>query len=71
MTQKQLHCTPTWAMPSKPAKHSKLLTSLQQLRSLRLAGKVRILAKAHVPEVVPKRTKYGEMPSDDRRAMIR
>lgn len=30
-----------------------------------------MLAKAHVPEVVPRSTKYGDMPLEDRREMMR
>ena len=71
MNQKHAHCTPTCTTPSKPAKHSKPLISLQHARSARLAGRVSILAKPHVPDVVPRRTKYGEMPSEDRRAIMR
>lgn len=71
MTMKQLHCTPTCAIPNTPAKHSKPFSSRQQSRSRRLEGRVRILAKAQVPDVVPKSTKYGEMPVEDRREMMR
>ncbi len=71
MNQKHAHCTPTCATPSKPAKHSKPLICLQHAKSARLAGNVSMFAKPHVPDVVPRRTKYGEMPSEDRRAMIR
>lgn len=71
MKQKQLHCIPICAMPSRPAKHAKPLISRQHAKSARLAGSVRMLAKAHVPEVAPSSTKYGEMPSEERRAMMR
>ena len=71
MTMKQLHCTPTCAIPNTPATHSKPLSSPQQARSRRLAGRVKMLAKAQVPDVVPRSTKYGEMPTDDRREMMR
>ena len=71
MTIKQLHCTPICAIPNTPAKHSKPFNSRQQAKSRRLAGRFKILAKAHVPDVVPRRTKYGEMPVEDRREMIR
>lgn len=71
MTMKQLHCTPTCAIPKAPATHSKPLSSRQHARSRRLAGRVKILAKAQVPDVVPRSTKYGEMPVEDRREMMR
>lgn len=57
MTVKQAHCTPTCAIPSNPAKHSNPFTSLQHPISARLDGSARMLAKAQVPEVVPRRTK--------------
>lgn len=71
ITVKQDHCTPTWAIPSNPAKHEKPLMYLQQATSARLFGRTRIFAKAQVPDVAPSRTKYGEIPNDDRRLMIR
>lgn len=71
ITLKQNHCTPTWAMPRSPAAHSNVLTVLQHCTSARDAGRTSILAKAHVPEVVPRRMKYGEIPSDVPRVMIR
>lgn len=71
MTVKQDHCTPTWAMPSSPAKQANPLISLQQAMSSRLRGSTNILANWHVPDVVPKRTKYGERPKEERRLMIR
>ncbi|KAL8677326.1 MAG: hypothetical protein Q9186_006238 [Xanthomendoza sp. 1 TL-2023] len=40
-----------------PAKQPKASISLQHARSTRLVGKVRILANAKVPDVVPKSTK--------------
>jgi hypothetical protein len=70
ITLKQNHCTPTCAIPKSPATHSNVLTVLQQATSAREAGRTRIFAKAHVPEVVPSRMKYGEIPSDVPRAMI-
>lgn len=39
--------------------------------SEREAGRTRMLANAHVPDVVPSRTKYGEMPNEEWRAMMR
>lgn len=57
MTVKHDHCTPIWATPKIPAKHPNALISLQHARSARLSGRVRMLANAKVPEVVPKRTK--------------
>lgn len=71
MTVKQNHCTPTCAMPRSPAAHSNAPTVLQHATSAREAGRTRILAKAHVPEVVPRRMKYGDMPSEVPRAIIR
>lgn len=71
ITLKQNHCTPTCAIPRSPAVHSNVLTVLQQATSAREAGRTRMFAKAHVPDVVPRRMKYGEMPSDVPRAMIR
>jgi hypothetical protein len=71
ITVKQDHCMPIWAMPKSPAAHSKVLTDLQHATSAREAGKTNMFAKAHVPEVVPRRTKYGEMPSEVLRAIIR
>lgn len=70
ITQKQNHCTPTCAIPSNPAAHSNALTVLQQATSARDAGWTRMFAKADVLEVVPSRTKYGEIPSDVPRDMI-
>lgn len=69
MTEKQNHWTPSWAMPNIPAAHSKLLTTLQHATSAREAGRTSMLAKEHVPEVVPRRMKYGEMPSEVPREM--
>lgn len=71
MTEKQNHCTPTCAIPSKPAKHSKELMVLQHATSALDIGNTSILAKALVPDIVPKRIKYGDMPLDVRREMIR
>ncbi len=71
MIAKHTHAIPTWAIPSSPAKHSNPDTSRQQARSARLAGRVRIFAKAKVPDVVPRSTKYGDIPSDERREIRR
>lgn len=71
MTEKQNHCTPTCAIPSRPATHSNAPTVLQHATSAREAGKTRMFANAHVPDVVPSKMKNGEMPSDVPRAMIR
>ena len=68
---KQDHWTPTCAIPRSPAKHSNELTVLQQATSALEAGRTSIFANAHVPDVVPRRTKYGDMPSDVPRDMIR
>ncbi len=57
MTVKQDHWTPICATPRIPEKHPNALISLQHARSARLSGRVRMLAKAKVPEVVPNRTK--------------
>jgi hypothetical protein len=54
---KQDHCTPTWAIPRSPAVHSNVLTVLQHATSARDAGRTKIFAKAHVPDVVPRRMK--------------
>lgn len=71
MMEKQNHCTPTCAIPNNPAAHSNVLTVLQHATSARDAGSTRIFANAQVPEVVPRRMKYGDMPSEVPRAMIR
>ena len=71
MNAKQAHCTPSCTMPSTPATHSKVSSSLQQPASWMLLGKVMIFVKPAVAEVVPSRTKYGEMPSEVPREMIR
>lgn len=71
MKAKQTHCTPSCTMPSTPAMHSNVSNSLQQPASWMLSGKVRILANPAVAEVVPSRTKYGEMPSEVPRMIIR
>lgn len=68
--KKQLHCTPTWAIPRRAAPQAKPSISSQQPMSSRLRGRTRILAMAHVPEVVPRSTNHGERPSDVRRRMI-
>jgi len=67
---KQTHCVPTWAMPSSPAAHSNELTVLQHATSARDEGSTKIVAKADVPDVVPRRIKYVERPSDVPRDMI-
>jgi hypothetical protein len=36
-----------------------------------LRGRTRILAKAEVPDVVPSRIKYGDIPKELRREMMR
>jgi hypothetical protein len=71
ITLKENHCTPSCAMPRSPAAHSNVLTTLQQATSAREAGSTRIFAKADVLEVVPRRIKNGEMPSDVPREIIR
>lgn len=57
MEKKQSHCMPTWSTPSSPAKQASPLISEQQATSCAVLGKTRILAKAEVPDVVPRRTK--------------
>ena len=57
ITAKHAHCTPICATPRIEAKHSKPLTNLQHPMSARLAGNVKIFAKAKVPDVVPSNTK--------------
>lgn len=71
MRKKQLHCIPTCAMPSSAAVHANGLISLQHLKSVRVRGRTRMFATAHVLEVVPRRMKYGERPAEERRAMMR
>ena len=67
---KQIHCAPTCAIPNRPAAHSNALTALQQATSARDAGRTKMVAKVHVPEVVPSRIKYVEIPSDVPRDII-
>jgi hypothetical protein len=57
MTVKHAHCTPTWAIPNSPATHSNVLVVLQHATSALEAGRTRIFANAHVPEVAPNRMK--------------
>lgn len=71
MMVKQIHCIPICTTPSKPAVHSKGLTSRQQATSARDSGKVKMLPNCELADVTPSRTKYGEMPSDVPREMIR
>jgi hypothetical protein len=71
MMLKQNHIAPTCAIPSRPAKHSNELTVLQQVTSALDAGSVRMFANPLVAEMTPKRTKYGDMPSEVRRDTIR
>lgn len=58
-------------IPRSPAKQEKPLISLQHAISLALLGRTSTLESEDVPEVVPRRTKYGEIPKEDLRAMIR
>jgi hypothetical protein len=60
MKKKQVHWTPTCAIPSNAAVHAKVPISLQQPISARLDGRVRIFAMPAVPETVPRRTNIGE-----------
>ena len=71
MSAKQTHCTPSWAIPSRPARHSNVSTVLQHAMSWREGPTVRMLAKPHVAEAVPRSTHQGEMPSDVPREMMR
>lgn len=71
ITAKQTHCVPICAIPSKPAVHSKGLTSLQQATSARDWGSVRMFPNWELADVTPSRTKYGDMPSEEPREMIR
>lgn len=68
---KENHCTPNCAMHKSPATHSNALLTLQQAMSVLEIGRTRMFAKAQVLDVVPRRMKYGEMPSDVPRDMIR
>jgi hypothetical protein len=62
---------PIWNTPSSPAKQASPLISWQQATSAAVLGKTRMFAKAEVPDVVPRRTKYGEIPKELRREMMR
>lgn len=69
--KKASHCMAIWNTPSSPAKQANPLISRQQATSCAVDGNTRILAKAEVPDVTPRRIKYGEIPKELRRAMIR
>lgn len=71
MNKKQAHCIATWASPNKPEKQAMPLISRQQRTSSQLRGSNKMFKKAHVAEAIPSRTKYVEMPSDDRRSRRR
>lgn len=71
MSAKQIHCTPSCAMPNRPVKHSEVSTWLQHAMSSLDGGTVRMLANPEVAEVTPKRTNQGDMPSEVRRDMMR
>lgn len=62
---------PSWAIPSRPAAHSKVPNSLQQAMSRLEGGTVRMLAKPAVADVTPSKTNQGEMPSEVPLAIIR
>ena len=47
-----------------PAKQASPFISLQHATSLALRGRTRMLAKPFVADVVPNRTKYGEIPKE-------
>ncbi len=51
--------------------HSNVSNSLQQPMAARDGGTVNMLAKPAVADVVPRRTKYGDMPSEVPREMMR
>ena len=68
---KHIHCTPSCAMPRRPATQCNVSSSLQQATSCRDWGRSRMFAKADVADVVPSRMKKGEMPSEVPRWMIR
>ena len=71
MVKKQSHWTKSWPMPRIPAKQEKEELTEQQAQSSLLVGRERMLAKALLADRVPRRTKYGEMPSDDLCATMR
>lgn len=71
MIVKQNHCTPTCAIPRSPAMQEKVPLVLQHATSALEAGRTRIFANAHVPDVAPRRMKYGDMPSEVPREMMR
>ena len=70
MKKKHVHCTAICAIPSSADAHANRLISLQHPMSRVLAGSVKILVILAVPDTVPRRTKRGERPRDDLRAMI-
>ena len=71
MVKKQSHCTKSCPIPKRPAKQEKAELTEQQAQSSRLVGRATMLAKALLAEVVPRRTKYGDMPSEERRFIMR
>ena len=70
MKKKHVHCTPICAIPNKAAAQGNLPISLQQAMSVVLSGRVRMLAMLAVPDTVPRRTKSGLRPREERREMI-
>lgn len=70
MTVKQVHCIPSCMTPKTPAKHSNPDMYLQHAMSALVVGSTTTFAKAAVADVVPSSTKYGEIPSLERLAMI-
>lgn len=70
MIAKQSACTPTWNMPNSPAKQENPSISLQQAMSSPLLGSTRMFEKEKVPDVVPSKIKYGDIPKEDRRDII-
>ena len=71
MVKKQRHGVTTWKIPRRPAKQEKPLTFEQQAISWRLCSWDTTLATAAEPDVVPSRTKYGEIPKELLRVMMR
>ena len=71
MSVKHNHWVPSWATLSRPARHSNVSSSLQHPMASRERSVVSTLAKPAVADVVPKSTKYGDMPSDVPRDMMR
>jgi hypothetical protein len=69
MITNAVHCTADCVTAKVAEKHLNAGKSLQQAIWERLPKTM--LLNMHVPLVVPSKTKKGEMPSDDRRCIIR